>query len=502
MTRATDKTPPPETDASQLPVKIPKAVQILLPLMWVFLAIGLGGVVLWHGQKARQQEFLGLMVPIFFSVGALGLLTRGWCEHRRRAGTWLLALGASLWGAGSALVNSPGGQRPEFPGRYEALFLICYVVIVAGLLVEVRSAGRVHRSSRKIVVWLETAVILGSTASIAGFLFLLTRLIVAETDRPVLFATLYPTLDIAVILVLVTQAYRGFRPRDRGLILSCLGWSLLAICDSDILGRTLSNPTDVRYPDSMISATGYAIGWALLFTGSWLQPNPNFTRRLTKPLRPESLVLAGILPLGLLVQRATNDLWSYWAIPALATIVAVVARLIVTLADAERERDLAHTDELTGLANRRAFTTVTEESLARNSPMVIMMIDLDRFKAINDTHGHIVGDQVLATIGARLARQLRAPNLVARLGGDEFAIVQYDLPDQPEHLLAWARELRMIAMLPVPTRGEVSDHSLRVGITIGITITRPDDQNLGDMLARADSAMYQAKSSDVGVGFS
>jgi diguanylate cyclase (GGDEF)-like protein/PAS domain S-box-containing protein len=155
----------------------------------------------------------------------------------------------------------------------------------------------------------------------------------------------------------------------------------------------------------------------------------------------------------------------------------------------EQLAHLAHHDGLTGLANRTAVHRRVEEALARRHlhDVGVLFIDLDGFKAINDQHGHDVGDAVLADVGRRLENVLRPTDLVGRVGGDEFVIVAEPGTDSALHTIAERVELALAA--PIEVDGCPPMH---VGATVG-AILAEDDEATVDVLRRADEAMYRAK---------
>lgn len=156
-------------------------------------------------------------------------------------------------------------------------------------------------------------------------------------------------------------------------------------------------------------------------------------------------------------------------------------------------RELATTDSLTGLPNRRHFLSRLDEELERVRRMTtqqacVMMLDLDHFKRINDTHGHSVGDKVLQLFANIMREQLRISDTSGRLGGEEFAIV---LPGTSlQSAKSFAERLgQKLAELPIP----VADQSIYVTVSIGITAIKPNDTSSDAVLMRADGALYQAK---------
>jgi diguanylate cyclase (GGDEF)-like protein len=176
----------------------------------------------------------------------------------------------------------------------------------------------------------------------------------------------------------------------------------------------------------------------------------------------------------------------------------LVGELLKSQQRAEELRRRATTDELTGLSNRAHFTSVVQQKIASASDsaesFAVMILDLDRFKEINDTLGHHYGDVLLRDLSPRLARCAGPNGLVARLGGDEFAV----LPDVPasdhEALSAAADKLLDCVHTPVV----VDELTLGIGASIGIARFPDDGEDVHDMLRRADVAMYSAKEDHAG----
>lgn len=150
----------------------------------------------------------------------------------------------------------------------------------------------------------------------------------------------------------------------------------------------------------------------------------------------------------------------------------------------------AYSDNLTGLGNRRLFMARMENALdqlrEQQIPFVLMMCDLNKFKQINDSHGHDVGDLVLKTVASRMKQAVRGSDTVVRLGGDEFALLlaQCDVATA----LGIADNLGHAISLPIP----YANASLSVSTSIGLTLAKPQD-SLDRLVKRADEAMYQAK---------
>jgi diguanylate cyclase (GGDEF)-like protein len=170
----------------------------------------------------------------------------------------------------------------------------------------------------------------------------------------------------------------------------------------------------------------------------------------------------------------------------------IEARLRAELAELIGELELqASTDSLTGAANRRSTMRRIDEEVARarrhGRPLSVLMMDLDRFKAINDAHGHATGDEVLRVFAAEVARALRPSDLVGRVGGEEFVVVLPETGGAGAAQLAERLRARTSA-LSVHTE----DGPVHVTVSIGVA-SLEDGQAGRELLAAADDALYEAK---------
>ena len=172
-------------------------------------------------------------------------------------------------------------------------------------------------------------------------------------------------------------------------------------------------------------------------------------------------------------------------------------RLKVEIADRQesqaRSQYLAYHDSLTGLGNRLMFKEQLEEALKEVSvtphPLAVLFLDLDGFKAVNDTLGHSIGDLLLKSVATKLRDLLPRTDRIARLGGDEFAILQISAA-QPASAIALAEKIIEIIGQPCSIDG----HDVTVGASVGIAVARPGEMNTESFLKSADLAMYSAKS--------
>ncbi len=172
----------------------------------------------------------------------------------------------------------------------------------------------------------------------------------------------------------------------------------------------------------------------------------------------------------------------------------VAIGIILTLLEEQMERSkfLAHHDELTGLPNRRMLLDRLEPAIERarrgGIQLALLTIDLNRFKAINDSYGHTAGDELLRVVARRFSARLRSTDICARFGGDEFVVLadQLDGRVSAEYL---ARDLLETLEEPV----DLGDASTRAKASIGIAMFPDDGRDAEELLAFSDARMYAAK---------
>jgi diguanylate cyclase (GGDEF)-like protein len=148
-------------------------------------------------------------------------------------------------------------------------------------------------------------------------------------------------------------------------------------------------------------------------------------------------------------------------------------------------------DDLTSLPNRSFFNDRLEADFANRSvdrPLAVLLIDLDEFKAVNDSYGHAAGDNLLIAVAQRLRTSIRADDMAARLGGDEFVITLQECPD-PSFAIQVAR--RVIAALSTPF--DIGSRNVTVRVSVGVAIASEEDRTADDLVRKADIAMYSAK---------
>ena len=251
---------------------------------------------------------------------------------------------------------------------------------------------------------------------------------------------------------------------------------------------------------------GYALGLAAAMVATAalvVAVTRRLEDRITAPLRALAQFTRGVREARAFAERAPSA--GIAEIDALAedfnALLAEVQAHEAELLARERRlrtrnellRQQAEADALTGLPNRSSFAArlqqAVERAAERGSALGLMFVDADRFKAINDSYGHTVGDHVLVEIGQRLQRALRESDLVARLGGDEFAILLEPIADAADAEVV-ARKIEAQMRRPLQLEGLPP---IMLQVSLGLALYPHDGRDAATLLDHADRRMYAAK---------
>ncbi len=296
------------------------------------------------------------------------------------------------------------------------------------------------------------------------------------------FAVAFPICDLLLIsITLAAVAAHGFSQRA---LYVCLGITFFTATDFVFLLQHLNG----SYSFGSIIDDGWLIGLLFIAQSYWCVGNDDASETSINPIY---IALSVFLSATLLALIALKPGYfpHFILIPAIATLALAFVRMTIALKQARsigEERLLARTDELTGLPNRRRLISEIENFVSKDG--ALLLLDLDGFKPVNDTHGHELGDKVLQQVSMRFARALPHGALLARLGGDEFGVL---LEGNYEYAMEVALALRATMSYPF----NISSEHIQIGVSIGVA------QNNGgtDLLRRADDAMYRAKREGLGV---
>ncbi|GLY08628.1 GGDEF domain-containing protein [Actinoplanes sp. NBRC 101535] len=413
---------------------------------------------------------------------------------------YALAVQVALFTAGDIAywVQTMVLRRDVFPSVADLFYLPCNMLLIAALLGFVRARRRgwdraglldaaILSTGAGMLAWLYLIVpyaregdltLLGRTASLAYPLLdllalaMLLRLTIGSGRKPPAYrllvvgtATLLVT-DVAYTLLELAGNYAAGGVMDVGWMVAhtMMGATALHPTMAGVSQTAAAAPAGMIGTRRMLALAGASLMAPLVLTIEWLRGD-----NLDVPV-----IVGGCVVLFLLV---------------MARLQGVVQLLAAALDTAQTQ---ARTDQLTGLANRRLFHSRWERELGdEGGPTALLYVDLDGFKAVNDTLGHETGDAVLEAVADRIRQIVRAGDLVARLGGDEFAVILPGAGDEDAGRVA-TRIVEAVAE-PIPVRGV----PVAVGASVGVIVAPPGADPEIEM-KRADTAMYAAKAAGRG----
>ena len=405
----------------------------------------------------------------------------------RRAALVLLLITFCQWLATSAyssvVLGSP--QPTDFRSVSGALVAAGLGSLAAYLFLD----GRRGSAASALPVWLDAAMASGGAISLSS-LIVGSPWAIDAVAQPVVV-----TLEIGCLLIVVTQLLLGHRPVERSGLLLLAGLSAMITCDSLLAWFVLHDSPG--YPVILDIAWGVA-GLILMAAGCRAESprvTPPDAAALPSPATAAvpgtALTLIPVIIATLTLSFLPPGPSRAVALgPALLTLAAAGARLVLGLHTARGAAEAYRrslTDDVTGLPNRRAVLVELDQRLHGQRPVGLMMLDLNGFAEVNDTLGHLSGDEMLRAVGTRLRDAEPGALAVARLGADEFCLL---VPDtSAEELSDLATRLRAVVRQPVVIAGL----SLTLDATFGAVAPDPAARDGGDLLRRGDIALAQAR---------
>lgn len=391
-----------------------------------------------------------------------------------------LTLAISFWGLGSFL-----NSYSEFftlPTSLQWIAQLSYTLFYPCALI---ALPRVISRGRKLnsIELLDAAIFGLGTTSMATAIFInhvFPQSLASLQDQ--FFSLLFPIGDLLLLVfAAITAITHRLHLRASTIF---LGFALFALSDLLFLWLAIND----SYTFGQLTDDGWLLGIVLIALSFWL---PSLRESIEITIHPVFIGSAIVTSSALLALAALRPgLFPLFILaPTLATLLLAFIRMSIVVRQAHNlgeERVLARTDELTGLPNRRRL--IAELSAFTQTQGALLLLDLDKFKPVNDEFGHESGNLVLQQVAQRFSRVLPTGAILARLGGDEFGVlIAGDATETKEAAYALA------ATLSYPF--SIEGHSISIGVSIG-HVQNDGSRNL---LERADAAMYEAKRSGVSV---
>jgi diguanylate cyclase (GGDEF)-like protein len=419
----------------------------------------------------------------------------------------LLSAAASCWLVGDTVqrVMELAGHPAGKVGPPDLFWLASYPLLIAAVNRIIKARGLAAGLLRDIRL---DVIVVAAAAAVAAWHLLIAPLTSAGGSlSDTIIPMLYPLSDVAVFALAITLAMTaGHRCVAGALLIACLGLTLPV----DFLQAVIPDTDSARLDGTLLVLNSLLAAAALHPDRRALTARTARAGRLA--MHRWRVVLLGASLCTVSVISAIPDDSSSGLLPSVAASVIVSGVVVVRFYWVVREREAAEAavtyqaqhDQLTGAANRSLLMadlsrTVRAEA-GQDSPVVLIFIDLDGFKTVNDTWGHPAGDKVLRVVARRLAGLVRPTDTVARVGGDEFVVLCRGMTDDNAEALGQ----RICDAIAQPI--DIGTGRASIGASIGVLTTVPsssggaDDLRVADeLLRRVDSAMYQAKRSGGGV---
>ena len=484
--------------------------QFRLGLFAVVAVLACANALAPFGDETSHWVAAGLQSAVGFGAMVCAVVVTPRVVGVARWWRLLVLVAMTSWLVGELFwwLSGAGVQGDPAPPAGVAAYFLPPVFSLAAMVLLARGSGGLHgRDEGPLRLSRAVAALDGLVAAVAFTILVLMAGLGAVTgaalprSQSVAIVTAYSLLELVVVVVAVLMAmgYRRNRPHRANYLLLSGGVVLIASSD-----RVVAYLRTVGLENSDLWGGMGAILGPLMIAFALLELRPTRLHRRSQDVMDwVQSVLPYIGFVGILVMLAFHLLIGRQLSPtvvglALAMVVLVTARqMVATRAQRlltqqlyEARNRLAHQvhhDSLTGLPNRLLLAQRLDDA-RRHGRFVLIFVDLDDFKEVNDQYGHAAGDELLRAVGVRLRRCLGTSDTLARIGGDEFAVLIVSEQVTPETV---ADRLRVALRDPFAVHGS----SVRVRASMGLV--RPEDTDPAptsdDLLRQADISMYAGK---------
>lgn len=451
------------------------------------------------------ERVVSSLLLILLDLAVLGfglwLATRRDADRRLKR-SWLLiglaflsdGIGEAIWfGYESVLHLNP------FPSAADLFYLLYYPVFLLGILsLPFAPTDR----DETTVMWLDLGIVVGASAMLTWFFLVAPRWAPGQADWASIISIAYPVGDLLILAGVVTLILRDVERVQGGVMFFLALGTLLTMIPDGLFAydENFSVPYSMPHLNVLWMASSVCVLIAVfrqLAIVGGLPARPPPIARPIRLLRIALPYLATAVGLGLLMLVTTFT--SFAPAPyvrgtvhgALLLVALVLLRQYVVLQENIRLRlsaqRLAVTDDLTGLHNRRYLSETLDREVQRaeryRHPLTMLLLDVDGFKELNDSYGHLVGDDILRSLAQLIIHQVRRVDILARFGGDEFALI---LPETDAAGAAVVERKIKDCVQAREFRGK------RLSISAGMGVFTPGASS-DSLLHAADMALYRDK---------
>ncbi|GAA2558176.1 hypothetical protein GCM10010435_31390 [Winogradskya consettensis] len=457
-----------------------------------FLVFYLAG---WGGAELRAVITDAVYVPIavVFTLLAVRVVRLPGLDARsRRAWRFIaFAFAAKLAAHVSWFIEDGVLHRDVYPAAADYLFFAFVPLMLPGLLM---LPGVTRTRVDRIKQTLDSLIVGASAFMMLWYLVLSPILEQGFAASALVLAAGQPIGDLLLVLALAVLLLRRSAGADTSVRLLAGALAMFVVGDTSYSYLSLHNGfVTGTWPDLLWFTSCYLLVLAThrRYREAVQDPTATHSRRTGTTWLPYGAIALAYALLGTLAGKLGLFPLGGMILGAILLTALVVARQMYALRE---NRQLAVTDSLTGLANRTLVTErlaqLTAQSVRDGKHAAVLLIDLDRFKPINDAYGHEAGDAVLSAVATALRSVIRAGDTAGRIGGDEFAVILQNLPDAA---VAERIAQRLVDALRTPVI--FGEHVLGVEASIGVALRGPDAVDAEVLLQHADTAMYAAKRS-------